>query len=73
MRMSRRPVSLVHLLPFSEPAFRCSLYAVRPTPTAQVQRTETPVAQPTPAPLAEKVDPSIEWVIKINTALDRHD
>jgi hypothetical protein len=43
------------------------------TPTPQVQRTEAPVEQPTPTPVLEKVDPSMEWVIKINAALDRHD
>jgi TolB-like protein len=44
-----------------------------PMPTPQVQRTEAPVEQPTPAPVLEKVDPSMEWVIKVNAALDRHD
>jgi TolB-like protein len=41
--------------------------------TQQQTVTEAPVEQPNPAPVVEKVDPLMEWVIKVNAALDRHD
>ena len=42
-------------------------------PTGSDEVGPAPVEQRTPAPVVEKIDPLMEWVIKVNAALDRHD